>query len=183
MKNPPLRNPNLARAAHRIFAAALLFAAVSACALELNDWQNRQPLVLSRAGVTKFALPPETLDLARDALEDLRLIDPAGRETPFLLEQPAPAEPATTRPPASFRALLTDTATQLLIATGTTARLDALQLATPAAGFIKAARVELSADGETWTLVNPGAPVFRQFGAEQLRVALGKDFHEIRKRQ
>ncbi len=156
-------------------AVLAFFAALgSARALEATEWKNRQPLVVERAGLLKIALPPETLGLARPGLEDLRLIDPAGREVPFVFTRPAPAVPPTTRAPLSFRATLTDSTTQLLLVTGTTTPLAAVTLVTPAPGFLKAARLEISADGERWETLAESAALFRQFGAQQLRFDLSR---------
>ena len=141
-------------------------------ALEVTEWKNRQPLTVERAGVLKLALPPETLGLARPGLEDLRLLDPAGREVPFVFTLPAPPAPAVTRAPASFRATLTDSTTRLLLETGTTTPLEVVTLATPAPGFLKAARLEISTDGKQWEILADRAALFRQFGAEQLRFEL-----------
>ena len=141
-------------------------------ALEPTEWKNRQPLAVERAGLVKLALPPETLGLARPGLDDLRLLDPAGREVPFVFTLPAPAVPAASRAPRAFRADLTDSATQLLLETGTTTPLEVVTLLTPAPNFLKAARLEISRDGEYWETLADRAVLFRQFGAEQLRFDL-----------
>lgn len=154
-------------------AAALSLTALAPLrALDVTEWKTRQPLAVERAGVVKLALPPATLDAARPGLEDLRLLDPAGRETPFVFERPAPGVPAVARAPRSFRSTLGDATTELRVETGTPAPLDAIVLATPAPNFLKAARLEISADDTHWETVSAGTPVFRQFGAEQLRFAL-----------
>ena len=103
--------------------SAYLVLAGPLCALEPNEWQQRQALPIERPGVIKVPLPPATLDLARPGLEDLRLLDTAGRETPYVLERAASAVPPTVRVPVSFQATLADNATQLLIATGSTTRI------------------------------------------------------------
>ena len=74
--------------------AALFVLCASARALEEVAWKTRQVLAIDRPGVLKIALPPETLGLARPGLEDLRLVDPAGREVPFVFTLPSPAQPA-----------------------------------------------------------------------------------------
>src|SRR5580692_6826696 len=55
-----------------------------------TDWQDEQSFTLSTTGLVKLALPAETLNAARPALEDLRLYDDAGNEVPYLIEYPAP---------------------------------------------------------------------------------------------
>ena len=155
----------------RWVAAALALVAAPGLvrALDATEWKNRQPLIVERAGVLKIALSPETLGLARPGLADLRLLDPAGAEVPFVFTSPAPPVPRASRAPASFRATLSDPATQLLLETGTTLPLEAVTLATPAPVFLKSAKLEISADGEHWETLAAQAAIFRQFGAEQLR--------------
>ena len=157
-------------------AASLFFlAAVAALrALEPTEWKNRQPLAIERPGLVKIALPPETLGLARSGLEDLRLLDSAGREVPFVFTLPAPAVPPATRAPLSFRATLTDSTTVLFIETGTATPLEVVTLSTPAPGFLKAARLEIFRDGERWETLADRAALFRQFGVEQLRFDLSR---------
>ncbi len=158
-----------------VAATSALVCVATLSALEPNAWQHRQSLAVPQAGVTKIALPPSTLDLARAGLEDLRLIDSAGREVPYVIERAAPSLPPTLRAPATFRAVLRDAQTQLLIETGATATtppLTAITLATMAPSFMKAALLESSADGRTWETLASGVPVFRQFGTEQLRLEL-----------
>ncbi len=164
----PLRNASV--------AASLGFLAVLSPvrALDPADWKTRQPLPVDRAGVHKLALPPSTLGLARPDLEDLRLLDPEGHEVPFAFTSLAPAIPVTLRPPAAFRANLTDSTTQLLIETGTTTPLEFLTLTAPAPNFLKAVRLEISTDGASWETLVDRAALFRQFGAEQLRFELSR---------
>lgn len=165
----------LDRNVFRGLVAALLFGTGATVhgAVEPSEWANRQALAVAAPGVTKLALPPATLDAARAGLEDLRLLDPAGRETPFVIERAAPTNPAVSAPTRSFRATLAGISTELVVETGTTTPLAGLVLATPALNFLKGARVEISADSLRWETLESGVPLFRQFGAEQLRVELG----------
>jgi hypothetical protein len=64
--------------------------------------------------------------------------------------------------------------TQLLIETGTAELLEAIDLETSVPFFLKAAHVEVSTDGQEWQSLGSAVPVFRQFGAEQLRLALDR---------
>jgi len=175
-------NPSSTTRGAILLAAALLLPVTSGRALEARDWKNRQTVTVDHAGVIKLVLPPATLGLARPGLEDLRLLDPAGHEVPFVIEHPAPGLAAVTRAPRSVRANLTESSTQLTIETGSDgAALDAIILVTPARTFIKAVRVEISTDGEHWELVRNGALIFRQFGAEELSVDLeGRKAAQVR---
>jgi hypothetical protein len=180
MKSPFRRNRDLvvprvggcvgSRRRHRLArAAALAFAAAaSALALERNEWKNQQSLAVEVPGVIKFALPPATLDLARPGLEDLRLLDAEGRETPFLVDAGTPVVARAPRAPRSVRTTLAGNTTQLLIETGESAPLAGFTLATPAPAFLKSMRIESSDDGERWDTIEAGAPFFRQFGAERI---------------
>lgn len=150
----------------------LLTALSSLHAIEPTEWKNRQPLTVERPGLVKLALPPETLGLARPGLEDLRLLDPAGREVPFVFTLPAPPVAPTTRAAVNFRVTLTDSTTVLTLETGTAIPLEAIILTTPAPALLKAARLEISRDGERWETLADRAALFRQFGAEHLRFDL-----------
>ncbi|MEO6246659.1 MAG: hypothetical protein ABIQ12_14630 [Opitutaceae bacterium] len=157
--------------------ALALFALAPLRAFEVSEWKNRQTLRVDTPGTVTFALPPETLDAARADHGDLRLLDPAGREVAFGLSRMTP--PAVRPTPAkAFRSTLTATATEVVIDTGDT-RGTSLVLASPAPNFLKAARIETSADGVTWRLAGDGVPLFRQFGAEQLAVPAAAAFVRI----
>lgn len=165
------------------FKAAAVFALAAFLPLrgvEVSEWSHRQAVPVERTGVLKFALPPATLDLARPRLEDLRLLDPAGQETPFVLEYAAPSTPPSSQRPRSFRVTLADAFTQVLIETGATDVIAGVLLASPAAGFVKAARVEVSEDGERWDVIETGAPLFRQYGAELLTLRIERRAAYIR---
>lgn len=149
---------------------ALCSAIAPAHALSPTEWRNQQALEISAAGLVRVALPPATLDAARPGLDDLRLIDSAGQEVPFLIEQPAP-QPGARRRAKTFRASLEPPTTTLLLETGMTQPIGVAVLETPARNFIKAARVEGSHDGKTWEQLAAGLPVFRRpEGAARLHV-------------
>src|SRR4051812_27482155 len=165
----PRKNPS-----SLLVLIALLAWPLAGRGLDDAEWKNRQSLSVDRAGVLRLVLPPATLDAARPGLDDLRLLDSTGRETPFLVIHATPTSAPASRAPRTFRASLTSDATQLQIETGTDAPMTTITLATPANTFLKAARVEISADGQQWETVQAGAPLFRQFGAEQLQLDLGR---------
>jgi hypothetical protein len=141
------------------------------CAALPAGWQHTQQINVSVPGLVKLSLPIETIDAARPALEDLRLYDDAGNELPFLIERPAPAAKAVQNA-KTFQVSLQDAATVITLETGLVQPLDGVTLETPALNFIKAVRVEGSADGRTWQDLTQGRPIFRQsYGASQLYVA------------
>jgi hypothetical protein len=122
--------------------------------------------------LVRLSLPVETLGASRAQLEDLRLLDPQGREVPYLTEQAAPAE-KTVRPAKSFQVTLTATATVITLETGLAQPLEGVTLATPAASFIKGVRIEGATDQANWRTLTQGAPIFRQTtGPAHLHVPL-----------
>ncbi len=144
-------------------------------ALVPTEWQYRQSLPVPGPGLVKIILPAETFDSARPGLPDLRLLDPAGHEVPYLLDRELAKpglDPGRNLSPKSFRVSENSETTQLLVETGTTDPLDAIDLETSVPLFLKAAHVEISSDGLEWQSLGPATPVFRQFGAEQLRLSL-----------
>ena len=165
MKTKPLR------CQCRDIATLLLasFVAGHSLAATFNEWQQRQLIEVPAPGLVKFALPPATLDALRPSLEDLRLADSSGNEVSFLIERPA-LGPAPVRAARSFKPVLRSAATVLDIETGTDVPINAVTLETPEREFIKAVRVEGSRDGQHFTAVAEGVPIFRQSGASELTV-------------
>ena len=125
------------------------------------DWRFQQQFKVDAPGLVRMSLPPETLDAARPALEDLRLYDDAGHELPFLIQRPVPRRNSILSP-RSFQVSLARTNTVVTIETGLTEPLSAITLETPARTFIKAVSLEGSQDGERWESLAQGQPIFRQ---------------------
>ncbi len=155
-----------------LYVFALLFG-VSAIAANLpSDWQRVQSFDVSATGLVKISLPIETLDVARPALEDLRLYDAAGNEVPYLIERPMPVEKVAQAVKA-FQVSLNASTTVITVETGLAQALDSITLETPAMDFIKAVRVESSEDGNRWQILAQGQPIFRQpDGASHLQISL-----------
>src|SRR6266516_1499694 len=165
MKTNPLRcrRRDLARLRFASLVASHAFAAT------FSEWQQRQSIEVPAPGLVRVALSPATLDALRPSLEDLRLADSSGNEVPFLIERPAP-EPAPVRAARSFKPVLRGAATVLEIETGTDVPINAVTLETPEREFIKAVRIEGSPDGQRFSAVADGVPIFRQSGASELTV-------------
>lgn len=140
--------------------------------LNLADWKNLQELEIRHPGTVRVSLPPATLDAAESDYRDLRLLDPAGQEQSYLIEN-VRATAREQRPVAKFDARMVDQKTQITVAVGTQAPLDAIELETPHRHFIKAARVEISTAAGKWEEIADGLPLFRQSGSEQLEIKLG----------
>lgn len=86
---------------------------------------------------------------------------------PYLIQRPVPVG-RVSRNSKSFKATLATGATVVVIETGLTQSLGGVTLETPASAFLKAVKVEGSADGATWSELAQGVPVFRMAnGAEQ----------------
>jgi hypothetical protein len=136
------------------------------------DWQKEQHFEITAAGLEKLSLPTETLDAARPALEDLRLYDDPGNELPFLIEHPVPVGKIVQNA-KSFQVSLNASTTVITLETGLAQPLDGVTLESPAGNFIKAVRVDGSADGKSWQPLAQGQPIFRQqFGASQLHISV-----------
>ena len=149
----------------------LLLAATSLFALTPDEWKYRQSLDLDATGPVKFSLPTTTLDLAQPDLRDLRIAGPDGKEVPYLLIKPT-AEAGQVLVPGDFKAELANSTTILTFTTGTTQPIDSVELETGARTFLKAVRIELSADSQQWETLAEGVPVFRQDGATKTSVSL-----------
>jgi hypothetical protein len=156
-----------------VFAGAGLLLIVSSPAIgadEFSAWRSRLSVEVGADGFTELSVPPELLDAAREDLADLRLLDPLGNETAYFRVEPSRGKMVEA---AAFRATLTAGMTVLEAEGPGVRRVDGIILESPATKFLKAAKVEGSTDGEEWTLLAEGAPVFREArGVEQLRVGI-----------
>jgi hypothetical protein len=158
------------RAAMRV--AFVVFAVPSLAAALPAEWQHTQQFDVSAPGLVKISLPVETLNAARPSLDDLRLYDDAGNEVPYLIEHPVPAAKVIQNA-KSIRVSLNANTTVITLETGLAQPLDGVTLETLAGSFIKAVRVEGSADGKSWQTLAEDQPIFRQpYGVGQLHVSL-----------
>ena len=140
-------------------------------AAPLNDWPFRQSLEVTAPGLVRVALSPETFDAAQTSLADLRLIDPAGAETPYLIERPRAVTRAL-RPQQGWQVFLETNRTRIEIDVKLRGRLIAIVLESPASEFLKAVSLSGTAAGTTRTLLT-SHPIFRQpGGATQLQLQL-----------
>lgn len=138
-----------------------------------DSWAHEQPVQVSTAGLTRLVLSPDTFDAASQDLSDLRLLDPKGVETPFVIERSMSARseaqrianPATTQVGRS---------TRLTIPVVSAEQVRSLGLESPASDFLKAVSVEsIDRAGIARTLIQREV-VYRQNGAERLRLLFGK---------
>ena len=137
-----------------------------------NDWRNTQTLDVPAKGLVRINVPATTLNAAQPGLEDLRIIDSTGNQVPYLIERLLPDTESTIRP-TEFRSTIENGATQLNLKTGTSAPIVGVNLETPATHFMKAADVEGSNDGRTWTKLAGGDSLFQlPNGATKGRISL-----------
>lgn len=140
-------------------------------------WEYAQELSVPASGLVELALPPAVIDKALGRLEDVRILDGAGREVPYLVRarppQPLRSEAAATEISQSG----VEDATVAVYRTGAAGTIDTITLRTPARDFIKPVTVEASDEGTRWWPLAIRYPVFRQAdGSERLaiRVAPGR---------
>jgi hypothetical protein len=150
-----------------------LGAPLAAAAASLpSDWPQEQTFAVADAGLVKITLPVETLSAARPGLEDVRLLDEAGNEVAYVTGHPVPSSKIV-QAARSFQISLNAETTVMTLETGVTQPLSGVTLETPAQNFIKAVRVEGSADGRSWQSLVEGQPIFRQpYGGEHVFIAL-----------
>lgn len=135
-------------------------------------WRWSQTVLVPRPGLIRTPVPLATLGVARAGFEDLRLLDPAGREVAFVLDRPVAATPRD-QAARSFAVTLESKRTVVLIETGLKEPIESVALSTPALELVKAVEVEWSADRRTWESLGRGLPIFRQAGGvEALRLAV-----------
>jgi hypothetical protein len=171
---------NKGQASTTLLALLTILHPGTAGAISPNEWQFRQTLEVRAAGVNRIDLPLSTLDAARANLEDVRIIDPNGRETPYVVKRPMPAAQGVA-PAKEFHAQIEGSATQLNLVTGTSSPIRGITLQAPGHGeFIKAVRVEGSHDLQNWETVADHQPIFRMAdGATNLEVSLPESSWEF----
>jgi hypothetical protein len=172
MKGMTISRRRRQRAALQVTLLALC-GATTVGAITPNEWRFRQTIEVPASGLVRVSLPAETLDAARADLADVRLLDPSGREVPYIIDTSA-AQPEGEMEAKGFQAQIEGTATRLNIETGTDATLHGVSLEAPGtAEFIKPAKIEASHDGKTWQLLVDHEPLFRlKDGATKLRLPL-----------
>ncbi|HJY53646.1 MAG TPA: DUF3999 family protein [Candidatus Udaeobacter sp.] len=161
----PLRNFRV------IVGVTTLVAAQTCLAFDPHEWRNTQALEVPAKGLVRVNVPAATLDAAQPGLEDLRIVDSIGNQIPYLIERLLPGPESKIRP-EEFRSTIENSATHLILKTGTSAPIIGVSFETPATHFMKAADVEGSNDGRTWIKLAGGDSVFHLGnGATKLRVS------------
>jgi hypothetical protein len=153
---------------------ALCFSTVASAA-DFAAWTHRQTVRITQPGLTRLELEPALLDASRTTggapFHDLRVINPAGVETPYIIALPRTMRPASVGA-AGFKATLNPTTTVLEFQPPDAFTIQELVLKTNGENFIKAATLEASSDGTTWQTLGSGEVLCRQNGTERLRLPI-----------
>lgn len=151
-----------------------LLYATSLLAFAPSEWRQTQTINVPAPGLVRVNLPAPTLNAAHPGLEDLRIVDAAGNQVPYLIERPVP-NPESMLRPKEFRSTIEAGATRLTLETGTTTPIAGVSLETPALQFVKAVQVEGSHNGANWKKLAAGEPIFQlPGGVAKLRVSLAE---------
>ncbi len=140
-----------ARAARRALAAVILLAAPPVPAPAAAAAESRFRVEPSGPGPQRLDLPPGFLSASANGdLADLRLVDAAGREVPYLIvappeERPRWAAAVRIRPIPTTK---TESGAELDLAA--VREVSGLALTFPRSGFVKKVRLEGSADRQRW---------------------------------
>jgi hypothetical protein len=146
-----------------LWVAALLCAG-SLSAVTSTEWRFSQAVDVPASGLVRVNLPAATLGVARPDLGDVRILDSAGNEVSYLIDQPMPRRESALRS-QELRTALEPMATRITLITGTKSLLKGVIFETPpGVEFIKAVQVEGSHDGATWHQLATGKPIFRMAG-------------------
>ncbi|MCX6867756.1 MAG: hypothetical protein NTV46_16370, partial [Verrucomicrobia bacterium] len=142
----------------------------AAAAPDRTAWQWEALLEVANGGMVRLDVPPPVLDVSRPDLGDMRVVSPAGVETPYLVEVPVRRE-GSARDAVGFKMVLSGRSTVIEVATGTTEVIEAIHLVSPAREFLKSVVVEGRKGGGEWQSVAAGEVIFRQSGgAERMRM-------------
>ncbi|MGV3659032.1 MAG: hypothetical protein ACO1TE_02575 [Prosthecobacter sp.] len=156
----------------------VLVVALHADAADFAAWTHRQTVHVSSPGLTRLELEPALLDASRSSggapFHDLRLISPAGVETPYVIALPRLIRPVRVDA-INFRSTLNPSTTVLEFQPPAREVINEVVLDTPAPNFIKAATLQASSDGVTWQTLSSGEVLCRQNNTERLRIPVTPD--------
>lgn len=143
-----------------------------------SAWQWEAPYELRQGGMMRIEVPPEVLDVSRPDLGDLRLLSPAGAETPYLVDLPQHQEGNVTEA-TGFRVNQAGRTTVIEVSPETAGAVAAIELASPAREFLKSVSIEGRKGSGEWQPLATNEVIFRQSsGAERLRVPIPAEMWE-----
>ena len=155
----------------------LLLAATSALA-DHAAWTHQQKLPVTQTGLQRVELDPALLDASATALDDLRLVNPAGEERPFAIL--TPQRPIRhVEQAANVTQRLEGTVSRFEFQSAGREMINEAEFRVVEADFIKPAMLEGSVDGTTWQTLAENALICRRSGFEKvtLRFAEAKWTH------
>lgn len=136
---------------------------------ERQAWRYRRPVEVPDGTSPLAALPlaPEVAARCQGDLRDLRLLDPDGRERPFVADRVVGEAPAESWPGRLVDARREARRSSVWVMDlGEVRGFDRIELEVPGEDFAKGLRVEASDDRRSWRLLQADAGVFdRVFGA------------------
>ncbi len=157
---------------HLLLAVLTFFKTWGATNSVPSDWKFYQTITLTQTGFIKLALPPETMNVLRSQLDDLRMFSPDGQEVPYLLERPAPGSRQSS-PLKSLTSTIQGRFSILDIELGTDQPIEGIALVTPVPTFLKPTTLEESNDRTTWRTLAQSKPLFRLAdGTSQLSITI-----------
>ncbi len=136
-----------------------------------TGWQWEAPFVVGQPGMVRLELSPEVLDVSRPDLGDVRVVSPEKSEVPYFVEKPIRRE-GMVREAVGMKVNQSGTTTVIEVATGTTDRIEAVEMVSPARQFLKSVTLE-GKKGGAWQTLATNEVIFRQSGeSERLRLPI-----------
>ncbi len=169
-----LPRPLRSHAAHTVLSLVCAIAGAATrthAAVDTARWRFAQEFEVAEAGLTRVAVPLETLDRTEPGQRDLRLVDAAGTELPFALLRGS-QRPAAWETPYSHEVALRGETTVVTMEFTHPRAWEAVELLTASADFLKPVQVEASADGSRWETWAGDTPVYRRAGVQQTVIPL-----------
>ena len=153
---------------YRAFCLTLFLATAMSAEFEVTDWKFeapiRLPVQIASPQFIRLTLPGWVLANAREDLSDLRIINAAGTEIPYLLQKAETRTFQSTLPttiinrgidPGRFEQIVCDLGNQ-------TEASNEIVLYTQAQNFVRKTEIGGSADGQNWIILRSSAYIFDQ---------------------
>ena len=134
------------------------------------DGQWEASFEIGQPGMVRLELSTAVLDVSRPDLGDVRVFSPEKKETPFLIERPVRRE-GMVREAVGLKVTQSGAVTMIEVSSGTSDRVEAVELVSPAREFLKSVTIEGNRDG-SWQTLATNEVIFRSGGVERLRVPI-----------